>query len=43
VSAEGQVIVAFANATAGAINAGAEVWQFLVATPDPNLLNSIPA
>lgn len=43
VSAEGQVTVAFANATAGAIDAGAEVWQFLVATPDPNLINSIPA
>ena len=44
VTAEGQVTVSFVNATAAPIDAGAELWAFVIATPDPSFLPSaVPA
>jgi hypothetical protein len=38
VTADGQVTVAFANTSAGSIDAAAEIWTFVIATPDPGQL-----
>lgn len=44
VTADGAVTVSFVNATAAPIDAGAEVWTFIVASPDPSFLPStVPA
>ena len=40
VSAENTVVVSFVNATGAPIDAGAETWTFVVATPDPGQLPS---
>lgn len=36
VTADGQVTVSFANPTAAPIDAGSELWTFVIATPDPS-------
>jgi hypothetical protein len=40
VSGDNTVIVSFVNPTAGAIDAGAELWTFVIGTPDPGMLPS---
>lgn len=42
VTGDTQVVVSFTNATAAPIDAGAEIWTFVVARPDPSQQPSAP-